>query len=284
MRVIVAMSERLIEVKTGISFAESENKHIKIDNTLPIKRIIIVHNAGAFGGGATGVYIANTVLDNIRAFTHGKESISLIGDVDVDTIPYAIQLLREANKLRNKVADGDEFYEIDFPEAVGLGHNAYIDFRFNTIANMNDGDRTTYTGATIDVMIEVGKMTGRKKILRNCGKIVHGTGAGRLSEFINPTEFGYRGLNLMALIEDNGTPSDTAIDKLILQKGSDVLREGSIPKLQELTKAKFGIALGTGFVWIPINQPIGASQLRLISEIKTAGTNIEIHWMLTSLK
>jgi len=278
------MSEKLIEIKTGISFAASENKHVKIDNTLPIKRIIVIHNAGAFGGGATGVLIANTVLDNIRVFVHGKEHISLIGDVDADTVPYAIQLLREANKLRNKVADGDEFFEIDFPEAVGRGHNAYIDFRFNTIANMNDGDRTTYTGATIDVMIEVGKQTGRKKLLRNCGKIVHGTNTGRLSEFINPTEFGFRGLNLMALIEDNGTPSNTAIAKLTLIKGSDILREGSIPKLQELTKAKFSIALGTGFVWIPINQPIAASQLKLISEITTAGTNIEIHWMLTSLK
>lgn len=278
------MSERLIEIKTGISFAESENKHVKIDNTLPIKRIIIIHNPGTLGGGATGVYIANTVLDNIRVFTHGKESISLIGDVDVDKIPYAIQLLREANKLRNKVADGDEFYEIDFPEAVGLGHNAYIDFRFNTIANINDGDRTTYTGATIDVMIEVGKMTGRKKLLRNCGKIVHGANTGRLSEFINPTEFGYKGLNLMAIIEDDGTPSNTAIAKLILQKGANLLREGSIPKLQELTKAKFGIALGTGFVWMPIKQPIAASQLKLISEISPAGTNIEIHWMLSSIK
>lgn len=278
------MSEKLLEIKTGISFAASENKHVKIDNTLPIKRIIIIHNAGAFGGGATGVLIANTILDNIRVFIHGKEHISLIGDVDVDTVPFAIQLLKEANKLRNKVADGDEFFEIDFPEAIGRGHNAYIDFRFNTIANMNDGDRTTYTGATIDVMIEVGKQTGRKKLLRNCGKIVHAANTGRLSDFINPTEFGYKALNLMMLIEDDGTPSNSAIAKLTLIKGSDLIREGSIPKLQELTKAKFGIALGTGFVWIPINQPIGASQLKLISEITSAGTNIEIHWMLTSLK
>ncbi len=278
------MSEKLIEIKSGISFAESENKHIKIDNTLSIKKIVIIHNPGAFSGGATGVLIANTVLDNIRVFIHGKENISLIGDVDVDTVPYAIQLMREANKLRNKVADGDEFYVIDFPESIGRGHNGYIDFRFNTIANMNDGDRTTYTGATIDIMIEVGKLTGNKKLLRNCGKIVHSTNTGRLAEFINPTEFGFKALNLMAIIEDNGSPSNTVIDRLTLLKGSDIIREGSIPKFQELTKAKFGIALGTGFIWIPIKQPIGASQLKLISQINTAGTNIEIHWMLTSLK
>lgn len=277
------MSERLIEVKEGIGYAASENKHIKIDNTLPIKKIILIHNAGVFGGGTTGVLIANTILDNIRVFVHGKEMISLIGDVDTDKVPYAIQLLREANKLRNKVADGNEFFEIDFPKAINRGHNAYIDFRFNTIANMNDGDRTTYTGATIDVMIETGA-PGRKSLLRNCGKIVYGTSTGRLSEFVNPTEFGYKALNLMALIEDNGTPSNAAIVKLTLQKGSNIIREGSIPKLQELTKAKFSIALGTGFIWIPINDAVSASQLKLISQIDSVGTNIEVHWMLTSLR
>ncbi|DAZ90952.1 TPA_asm: DJR-fold major capsid protein [Lokiarchaeia virus SkuldV3] len=277
------MSEQLIEIKTGIGFAESENKHIKIDNTLPIKKIVIIHNAGAFGGGATGVLIANTILDNLRVFVHGKETISLIGDVDVDSVPYAIQLMREANKLRNRVADADEYFEIDFPKAIGRGHNIYIDFRFNTIANMNDGDRTTYTGATIDVMVETG-IPGRKSLLRNCGKIVLSTHTGRLPEFINPTEFGYKALNLMAIIEDNGVPSNTAITKLELRKGSNIIREGSIPKLQELTKGKFGIALGTGFVWIPIRQAVSASQLKLICQIDTAGTNIEAHWMLTSLK
>ncbi len=148
---------------------------------------------------------------------------------------------------------------------------------------MNDGDRTTYSGATIDIMVEVGT-PGRKALLRNCGKIVHGTSTGRLAEFINPTEFGYRALNLMMLIEDNGSPSNTAIAKFTLLKGSNIIREGSIPKLQELTKARFGIALGTGFVWIPINEPVSASQLKLISQIDSAGTNIEVHWMLTSLK
>ncbi|UPO70972.1 major capsid protein [Varidnaviria sp.] len=277
------MSEQVIEIKTGIAFAESENKHVKIDNTFPIKKIVIIHNPGDFAGGSTGVLIANTILDNLRVFVHGKEVISLIGDVDVDTAPFAIQLMREANKLRNKVADADEYFEIDFPKAIGRGHNAYIDFRFNTIANMNDGDRTTYTGATIDIMVEVGT-PGRLSLLRNCGKIVLGANTGRLPEFINPTEFGYKALNLMVLIEDDGTPSNTAIAKLELRKGSNIIREGSIPKLQELTKGKFSIALGTGFVWIPIKQAISASQLKLISQIDSAGTNIEVHWMLTSLK
>ena len=113
MRVILAMSEKLIEPKVGVTFAQSENKHIKLDNTLTIKRITLVHNPGVFGGGATGVLIANTILDNIRVFVHGKEHISLIGDVDAKLVPYAIQLMREANKLRNKVEDGDEFFEID---------------------------------------------------------------------------------------------------------------------------------------------------------------------------
>ena len=278
------MSERLIEIKTGIAFAEAENKHIKIDNTLPIKRIVLIHNEGNLGGGATGVYIANTIFDNIRVFIHGKETISLIGDVDTKKVPYAIQLIREANKLRNKDPDGDDFFEIDFPNTIARGHNAYIDFRFNTISNINDGDRTIYTGATIDVMIETGIAGKRKSLLRNCGKIVLGTKTGRLGDFVNPTEFGYKALNLMGIIEDNGTPSNTAIDKLTLQKGSNIIREGSIPKLQELTRAKFSIALGTGFIWIPINEAVSASQLRLIPEIKTAGSNIEVHWMLTSLK
>lgn len=278
------MVKKQVELYTGIPYVSQKNEHLKIDNNFNFSKIIIVHNPGTHDVGSPQL---NNVFEYIRLWINGKEAIDLVGDIDDDTEPYMIQLLKQLNKLSNRIADGDGFFTLRMPDLIKRGHNAYLDFRFNTPANISDGAGTTYVGATIDILIEAEDRIPAQNWLplRNGGKEPFGATTGQaLRFFVNPTDSGYTARTLIGLIEDDGTPSNSAIARIKLKKGSDTIKEGSIPKLQELSKIKYQVALDTGFFLIEINQPVQANELTIVATIEGAPTDIDLHWLLNSTK
>ncbi len=273
---------KLLEIKTGIPFAETQTVKIDIPNSILFSKLLIVHNVGT---PQNPPYLANTVLDSIRLFVNGKEHVSLVGDVDTKKVPWAIALNREVNRYRNMVVDTDEHFVIDLPDAAPYHHNAYLLLRFNTIANLTTTTSATYTGASIDVFaVAEDKIPGRAvQLLRSCGKFDYGAQTGRMTYFLNPSEAGYKTQHVLGIVEDNGTPSDTAIAKLVLKIGDQTLFEGPLKNIQTQMKMQFGVAPDPGFFLLPVGRHVLPSELSLTAEKTAAGNDVEIHWMLTSV-
>ena len=279
---IIKMPENLIKHIEGIAYATGESKHIDLNNNIAFRGVTLKHIAGSAAG--TNAYIANTVFEWIRVYARGKIIADLVGDAIADAIPEQIQLLREMNKLRQGVAETDEYFNIVLPQAFPAGHNAYVDFKFRAAADLQDGTTAaTFTG-TVDIFMD---KTPPKKAIDfriNSGKFVYAANAGNIAHFLNPSEAGFKCAFIMILIEDNGTNSDTAITNITLKKGTEILQEGSIADFRVKTLAKNHIATSTGFAKIPVGRPIRSNDLQLIVYISSAGTAIDLHWLMVQMR
>lgn len=277
------MPENLIKHLEGIAYGSGESKHIDLNNNIPFRGVTLKHNAGSTGG--TNAYVANCVFEWIRVYARGKIIVDLVGDAKAESIPEQIQILRETNKLRQGVADTSEFFKIMLPQAFAAGHNGYLDFKFRAAGDLQTGTvADTLVGSTVDIFMD---KTPAKKALDfriNCGKFVFAANTGNLANFLNPSEAGFKCAFLMILVEDNGTNSDTAIAKITVKKGTEILQEGSIADFRAKSLSKTHIVTATGFAKIPIGRAIGANDLQLIAYISSAGTAVDLHWQMINMK
>ncbi|BDI54829.1 MAG: major capsid protein DJR [Asgard archaea virus SkuldV2] len=189
------------------------------------------------------------------------------------------------NKLRQGVVETDDYFNIILPQAFPAGHNAYVDFKFRAVADLQTGvSEDTFTGAVVDVFMD---KTPQKKALDfqiNSGKFTYGANAGNIANFLNPSRVGFKCAFLMVLAEDSGTPGEAKILKITIKKGTDILQEGSIDDYRVKTLAKNHIATGTGFAKIPVGKPIGSNDLQLIAYIPVAGTAVDLHWLMIQMR
>lgn len=279
-------------IKINIPIATAQlGSSVKIDipNEYSFREVMIVYNAPALTGGAAGSYIPNSIIRQLSVIQDGRPSINLIANVDIGIAPYAIQMLRELAKMKNRIADTAEYLILRFPGLQSKGGNTYIDVLINTLINIQTvttGDRTTLTGGTLNVWLKSSERIPRKetRVIRNCGCIPLSTLTGRLSSWINPTEKGYKAKSLMLYIEDDNAASNDAVAELELWKGSHQFFKGPMVQLQEKAKGKYGIAHATGFLKLDINKAVNPLELQLIHTKTAAGTDVNIHWMLTSVK
>lgn len=277
------MPENLIKFLEGIAYATGESKHYDLNNNLAFKGITLKHTAGSTPG--TNAYVANTVFEWIRVYAHGEIIVDLVGDSTAESIPEQLQLLREMNKLRQGVAEVDEYFNIILPQAYAAGHNAYVDWKFRAVGDLQTGTvADALVGSVVDIFMDKTPPKKAIKLNINCGKFVYAANSGNIANFLNPSKAGYKCAFIMVLVEDNGTNSDTAIAKITIKKGSELLQEGSIADFRGKTLAKQHITTATGFAKIPIMRSIGANDLQLIAYISSAGTAIDLHWLMVQMK
>lgn len=276
------MPENLIKHLEGIAYASGESKHVDLNNNLPFRGITLKHTAGSAAG--TNAYVANCVFEWIRVYARGQIIVDLVGDAATDVVPIPIQLLKEMNKLRNGVANVDEYFNIVLPQAFPAGHNAYVDFKFRSATDLQVGTVTaTFTG-TIDVFMDKTPAKKAIDVRISSGKFVYAANAGNIANFLNPSAVGFKCAFIMILVEDNGTNSDTAIAKITIKKGTEILQEGSIADFRGKTLAKNHIASATGFAKIPVMRRIGSNDLQLIAYISSAGTAIDLHYLIVQMR
>jgi len=277
------MSENLIKHLEGIAFASGESRHYDLNNNIAFRGVTLKHTAGTTPG--TNAYVANTIFEWIRVYARGKIIVDLVGDSVAEAIPEAIQLLKEMNRLRQGVGETDEYFNIVMPQAFPAGHNAYIDWKFRAVGALQTGTvADALVGSVIDIFMDKTPPKRKVDFRINSGKFTYGTSTGNLGKFINPSEVGFKCAFIMILVEDDGTNSDTAIAKITLKKGTDILQEGSIADFRAKTLAKNHIATSTGFAKIPIMRGIGSNDLQLIAYISSAGTAIDLHWLMIQMK
>ena len=277
------MSENLIKHLEGIAFASGESVHRDLNNNIAFRGLTLKHTAGTTPG--TNAYVANTIFEWIRVYARGKIIADLVGDAAAEKVPEQIQLLREMNRLRQGVNEIDEDFNITLPQAYPAGHNAYVDWKFRAVGDLQTGTvADALVGSVIDIFMDKTPPKRRVDFRINCGKLTFAANSGNLGNFINPSEAGFKCAFLMILVEDNGTNSDTAIAKITLKKGTETLQEGSIADFRRKSLAKNHIATNTGFAKIPIMRGIGNSDLQLIAYISSAGTAIDLHWLMVQMK
>lgn len=277
------MPENLIKHLEGIAYASGESKHIDLNNNISFKGVTLKHTAGTVTSG--NAYVANTVFEWIRVYARGKIIVDLVGDAATEKVPRAIQLLREMNKLRQGVADTAEYFRITLPEAFAAGHNAYVDFKFRVVGDLQTGTAADiFTAATIDIFMDKTPPKKAIDVVINSGKFTYAANTGNIANFLNPSQVGFKCAFIMVQVEDDGTPSDTAIAKITIKKGTDILQEGSIADFRVKTLAKNHIETGTGFAKIPVGKPIGSNDIQLIAYISSAGTAIDLHWLMVQMK
>ena len=277
------MPENLIKHIEGIAYATGESKHYDLNNNIPFRGVTLKHTAGSTGG--TNAYVANCIFEWIRVYARGKIIVDLVGDAAAEAVPEQLQILRETNKLRQGVADTAEFFKIMLPQAFPAGHNGYIDFKFRSAGDLQTGTvADTLVGSTVDIFMDKTPAKKQLDFRINAGKFVYGANTGNIANFLNPSEAGFKCAFLMILVEDDGTNSDTAIEKITVKKGTEILQEGSITDFRAKSLAKTHIATATGFAKIPIGRPIGANDLQLIALISSAGTAIDLHWQMIQMK
>lgn len=254
-----------------------------VARTLPkskISKIILIHNTGALSGGSSGSLIANTILRYIKLRVDGKEFISWNGEADTDKVPYGIQMLREFEKQKTTVGLPNEYFVINLPDALPDNVRVDIEVQFNAIGNINDGDRTAYTG-TLDIKYEV-----KDKILGSVvvpfitwGKFNHSNKTGKFLEYLTALPYPLR--LLIFITEDNGTLANDTYDNIRMTMPASPIFNGSPAVLRAEHEAKSKVALTTGFFmkFFKDGLRVPSDTFLIEFEASTAGTDKEVHWI-----
>jgi hypothetical protein len=277
------MNTDLIEISRGITYVSGGSIRVDIPNNISFNSVVIVHNAGTPTGG--GSYIANTILQRIQLFIRGKEQIGLIEDVDNDTVPYAIQMLREFNKLKAKVADPAEYFILNLPSAVKVGHAGYLNLLMNTFANISSGTISALT-STFDVyVIPVYQSEPERLLDMHVLKFAFAANTGYFSnQYLNANEAGYKTKGILLCTRDGTTLSDTSFARIVVKSGSKTIAEGTIAKFRVSAQKRYGIATATGFAIIALDDYVSPTSLKVDVQIDSAGTAINLDILQISVK
>ncbi len=267
----------LIEHIGNTPFVSGKKETFQLSE-LPVSELILEHTVGALSGGATGALIPNTVIQWIKLKINGVPLIEWNGDVETDDIGYGIKLLREWNRLNNQSDEPAEVFRLILPDALPKNVNFEISWQWNTIGNINDGDRTSYTG-TISIYYKLeNKVAGTVVLMEtNWTKFTYGTQTGNIDKFFNGNNF--PSALIIMYLEDDGTASNDALSRLrITYKGLELF-DGTYTTLRTKTQSESRIAPSTGFAIFKFPQPviINANELKLKATPKSGGTNVELH-------
>jgi len=277
------MSQAVIKSFTLNQWSSGGSKSFSLPQ-LPISLIQVVHNTGSLSGGASGSYIANTAIASISVRKDGLEMYRWDGDKDTDKVPNGINALRELNRMKEKGDPTAEVHDVNFPDAVSPKNRLELVVEWNVIGNINDGDRTGYTG-TYDVNIGVDDIA--PGILKygyvSFTKYNMSNRTGMETFYIPGIPKGYKLHGILMKSEDNATPSNTTFDNIKISVGTKTLEDRKFARIQDKAKAKFGIAHNTGWaLWTP-KRPfhVEPSMVQLGIEAGTAGTDKELHiWLI----
>ncbi len=267
----------------GIAYATAEVMSKNFDNSLRFSGLTLKFNTGTVAG--TNAYVANTHTEWLQVYIGKKLAIDLVGQAVAEAVPYPFQLLREMNRLANGVAESDEFINIRFPFTVPPNHNAYIRWKNRVVGELQTGTvADSLVGASFDLQMDVKDTQKRGAMMISNFDFLTTTLTGPLRYALNPTESGYKAVKLMVLIEDNATASDTAVARIYLKKGQEILQEGTVTDFRARTVSAHGIATSTGFVELPIMKPIGSNDLWLELNKTAAGTAVSARCLLVAMK
>jgi len=276
------MTETQIELMRNIPYQSGASIQVPVTNNRSFTGIRITHNTGTLSGGSSGALIANTVLTEIGISIRGDALFAIRGDLDDDSPAMGLHLLRQFTKLTTGVAPSDESWQVDFPDLIPQGHEMLITLRWNTIGNINDGDRTTYDG-TLDVYglhdpdediegLTLGAIRSHK--------FAFGTDSGSgIPKYLPPTIAGMETDLLMCYAEDDGTATNTGIQRIQVIRGTEIIFSARVTALQEKNRADFGVAPDDGFFLIPLETTIDASDVRLEVDIPSALTALDLHYL-----
>jgi hypothetical protein len=161
-----------------------------------------------------------------------------------------------------------------------------LEFDFNSLENINsddsNDDATDYDG-TIDVYLDIDRRAPQRYGMEvRYGKFNFGSSTGKIQKEFGGLSSALKGI--MLLLEDDGTESDSAIDKLLITSPLGNFR-GSWTRLQSQTQKQAKVAPNTGYaLWLPRqNAPVRANDVQLEAQISSAGTDIEIHYAMIGM-
>lgn len=263
----------------GKAYSSEGGENLDLSTVGFLQGIYVQHNSGTMTGGSSGDYIANTILQYLKLDINGTNVIDWSGDVVADKVPYGILAMREFNSQRRKIAEPAEEFFIPVGKNLPLDKNVTIRYKFNSIGNINDGDRTAYSGS-IDIKLVVSKVPLGPKISVGTyySKFTYGSATGTHKKFIQSSRSGYKTTLLLLYLEDNETASTTAIDAITIKIGSTILFDGSFSQLIARNQENSQLALNTGFAMLPLNTAVGNNQLEISVRIDSAGTDVELHY------
>jgi len=271
-----------VAFREGIAYAAGATKSYQLPNK-NISAIIIEHVAGSFTGGTSPALLANSILNYLKVRVAGKEIISWDGDVVDDKVPYGIQALQEWTRYNEKVAAVAEFFKLELPDAIPAGLDIEVEFKFNSLANINsddaNDDATAYSGTVNILYKEEDKIAGKAVVMGvRKFKFSYGTNTGKIIKDVSGSEMAVK--YILMYLEDNGTASNTAIDKITIRDGKKVLFRGTFARLRAETQRITGIApSGTGWALFTFETPrvLRSAEIQIEAEIGSAGTAVNLH-------